>query len=70
MYEMTSDHVRKILEREAEKIGSQTALAKHIGVSPAYVHDVINGRREPGESILKPLGLEKSPTSYRWIKER
>ena len=34
------------------------------GVSQQYVNDVLKGRREPGESILKALGLERV-VSYR-----
>jgi len=38
---------------------TQAAWAKANGVSPAYVSDVIQGRREPGEKILKALGLKR-----------
>lgn len=43
---------------------SQRDLAKELDVSPQYLNDVLNERREPGESILKPLGLERV-ISYR-----
>lgn len=43
---------------------SQAAWAKKHGLSPAYVSDVINGRREPGKAILEALGLERV-VSYR-----
>ncbi len=36
--------------------------ALDLGVSSAYLHDVINGRRDPGKSILQPLGLRKVVT--------
>jgi DNA-binding transcriptional regulator YdaS (Cro superfamily) len=65
---MTLDAVYQLIEREAAKAGSQTNLAHRIGVSPAYLHDVLKGRREPGPAILTPLGLEKAPTSYRKIR--
>lgn len=38
---------------------TQAAWAKAHGISPAYVSDVIQGRREPGEKILKALGLKR-----------
>lgn len=43
---------------------SQAAWAKKHGLSPAYVSDVINGRRDPGKAILEALGLERVVT-YR-----
>ena len=64
---MTADDVRKILQRSCDRVGSQTAWAVSAGVSLAYVCDVLAGRREPGESILKPLGLERV-TIYRKVK--
>lgn len=38
--------------------GSQKAWAKKHGLSPAYVNDVINGRREPANTIAEALGYE------------
>lgn len=51
--------VLALLRKEAEAAGSQKELAAKLGVTAQYVSDVLNGRREPGESILKPLGLRK-----------
>lgn len=39
--------------------GTQAEVAKLWGVSPAYLCDVLRGHREPGERILKPLGLKR-----------
>lgn len=41
---------------------TQAEWARTHGISAAYVSDVIQGRREPGEKILKALGLEKVVT--------
>jgi transcriptional regulator with XRE-family HTH domain len=38
---------------------SQSALAAEIGISPQYLNDILHGRREPGETVLKYLGLQK-----------
>jgi transcriptional regulator with XRE-family HTH domain len=54
------------LKHLAEKAGSQAALAKELGVSPSYLSDVLNGLRQPGISLLAPLGLE-SITEYRKV---
>jgi hypothetical protein len=39
--------------------GSQQAFARSIGISPTYLSDVLNARREPGDAILRALGLRK-----------
>lgn len=43
---------------------SQAQWAREHGISPGYVNDVLNGRREPGKAILEALGLERV-VSYR-----
>lgn len=49
---------------------SLTALAEELSLSKAYISDIFNGRRSPGPSVLKKLGLEsltKVVTTYRKI---
>jgi len=53
----TDMDVRAIIRSKAKP--TQAAWAKSNGISPAYVSDVIQGRREPGEKILKALGLKR-----------
>ena len=36
--------------------GSRKAWAAAKGVSPSYVTDVLQGRRQPGEKVLAALG--------------
>lgn len=55
------------LSEWAERLGSQRALAKELGVGEPYLSDVIHGRRDPGPKILKALGLERV-VSYRATK--
>ena len=38
---------------------TQAAVAKSLDVSPAYLSDVLAGRREPGPKLLRALGLER-----------
>ena len=47
------------LRQWAKQRGSQRTLARELGVSEAYLSDVINGRRDPGRKLLKALGLER-----------
>lgn len=38
--------------------GNQLSWCKQNGISPAYLSDVLSGRRDPGPKILDALGLE------------
>lgn len=64
---MRLDQVLALLRRECEKAGGQAAWATAAGVSPAYVSDVLHGRRQPGDGILRHLALERV-TMYRRAK--
>lgn len=50
------------------RAGSQAAFAAKIGISATYLSDVLNARRDPGETILAALGLARV-TRYRRIKK-
>lgn len=39
------------------KASSQRQVAKDIGVSRAYLHDLLSGRRGLGDKVLKALGI-------------
>lgn len=54
----------KILQRRIDK-STLRAVAKDLGVSPAYLSDAIRGNREPGPKILDAIGLEKVVTYRR-----
>jgi hypothetical protein len=41
------------------KASNQSAVARDLGVSPAHINDVINGRRGPGKKLLRALGMVK-----------
>lgn len=61
----TVDPIQILREKLAKC--SQAQLARDLGVSPAYLSDVLNRRREPGDGILKPLGLRRKPNQYERI---
>lgn len=61
---MNVDGVIKKLRAHCEKHGSQAAAAIALDVSPAYLSDVLAKRRDPGDKVLRALGLEKR-TSYQ-----
>lgn len=54
---LTSDDVRALLRTAAGENRAKWAAA--VGIAPAYITDVLNRRREPGEKILEALGLER-----------
>lgn len=59
---MTADEVRALL-RKRLKTMKQAALAKTLDISAAYLSDILSGAREPGDKVLKALGLRRE-TSY------
>ncbi len=43
-----------------EALGSQRAFAKQIGVTQAYVCDILHGRREVSENFAAKCGFTKT----------
>ncbi len=39
--------------------GSQLSVARELGVSAAYLNDILQGRRAAGPKVLKKLGLKR-----------
>jgi hypothetical protein len=63
---MTIEGVRKLLLASCKPTAAD--WARKNALSPAYVSDVLNGRRDPGSKILKALGL-KCVKDYRRVSE-
>lgn len=53
----SEETISLIRSRIDQKDGTQSAFAKRIGISTAYLHDVLNGRRRPNDKIISELGL-------------
>lgn len=60
---LSAADVRAILTEMASR-SSQKAVAVKVGCSPAFLNDVVKGRREPSGKLLDALGLERV-TFYR-----
>lgn len=60
MKELTREDIIQLMRALADERGSQTAAAKEIGITLAYFNDVIQGRKDPGPSILQHFGVEKT----------
>lgn len=56
---ITSDEIRGWLQRDIRKLGSQSELARHIGVTRGYLCSVLKGRKEPQAAVLAYYGLRE-----------
>ena len=56
---ITSEQVREKLRRKASIMGSQKALAEDLGVSSAFISDILLGKRQPTGKVLECLGLRR-----------
>jgi|CXWL01.1.fsa_nt_gi predicted transcriptional regulator len=58
---LVSVHViRNLLAEQCKAEITQYQWATKHHISPAYVSDFLNGRRDPGEALLKALGFRKA----------
>lgn len=75
---MTEEDFRRSLKTYTKvKFGSQKKAAETWGISPAFLSDVLNGKRDPGAKLLTALGFrrvvsyehvnyERDPESEMW----
>lgn len=61
---MTVADVMKLLSKEADKAGSQRALARRMGISVQFISRVLAGEVPPGRRVLDWLGLEEDGMRY------
>jgi len=59
---LTEDEVRESLRVAIESAGGQRNFAKTYGFTPAYVNDVVHGRRAFADRILQAIGIERVTT--------
>lgn len=64
---LTADDVRAQI-RASIGYGTAQDFALAIGVSPQYLCDVLLGRKEPGDKILRGIGLVRV-VEYEPIRE-
>ncbi len=62
-----TDLAQRRLAAVIRQAGSQRAAARSLGVSAAYLNDVLRGRRAVSARLARALGLERV-TVYR-VKE-
>jgi hypothetical protein len=61
---LTEQDVRERLRAAVEAAGGQRAFAAAHGFTPAYINDVLHGRRGLADRILAVIGVERA-TVYR-----
>ncbi len=59
MYPMNIDEFIKHLQSKIAEHGTQREYAAALGVSAAYLSDVLNKRRDPGRRFLDAVGFER-----------
>ena len=59
MKRLTEQDVLDMLNQLVRDHRTQTAVAKHLGVSAVYISDILRGRRAPGGKLLKKLGIKR-----------
>ena len=60
MYQTTNINGLLELMKTLQRDKTQKEYAKELGVSPQYLNDVYNFRRDPGKSILTSLGAQRA----------
>ncbi len=63
---MTKESLINLLYRRQKAAGDRYRLANSLGVPAGVLSDVINGRRDPGPTLLEALNLERVVT-YRKV---
>ena len=56
---LSQQDMRNILRHRCEEAGSQAALARNLGVSIQYIHDVLAGRRQFSANLAARIGYER-----------
>lgn len=59
--------VRTILRAKIEQAGSLRQAAKQLGITAAYLCDIIHGRRAPGPRIAQALGFRREVRVTRTV---
>jgi transcriptional regulator with XRE-family HTH domain len=65
---MTRDSLIKLLNRKKKSHKTWAKLAAALGISPQYLSDIQQGRREPSEAFLEKLGLVEVKTYHQAAK--
>lgn len=59
---LTEQEVMERLRAAIEGAGGQRAFAEKHGLTPAYINDVVHGRRALADRILAAIGVKRTIT--------
>lgn len=65
--ELTADDVRALLRKACDAAGSQLNWGRQNNFSAPFISDILQGRRDPSESLCAALGIERL-TVYRMVR--
>lgn len=65
---MTEAQFVTLLQRGVVHYGGQRAYARHLRISPMYLNDILNGRRAPGDKVLKATGHKREVRIIRTVR--
>ena len=54
-----------VIRAEVAKVGTLREAARRWRISPTYLCFVMSGKTRPGVSVLKAIGWERAPATYR-----
>ena len=57
--EITQDELKDIIEKMVTQWGSQRKVSDHLGISAAFLSDIINGNRPISNKVAQKLGYSK-----------
>ncbi len=58
-YSFDKKDMLEYIERRVSDSGSQKAFAEECGISPAFLSDILKGKREISQRILEKLKFKK-----------
>lgn len=61
------EHINPVLAILRSYLGNQKTLAKELGVSPQYISELLNGRKEVSKNIAAKFGYKKI---IMWVKSK
>ncbi len=64
---MADHRIRKRLHAMILREGSQRAVAQSLGISEAYLSDILREKRAPGRKVLLALALTRQPHRHEAV---
>lgn len=57
--EITEEEIKGVIEQMVKAWGSQRKVADHLGISAAFLSDIIHGNRPVSNKVAQKLGYKK-----------